>query len=238
MRGAATPTTSPAPCRTHCCGCRLPPDRPCCPLLTPRPRSLPTCRRFLLEWLSFTHRYIPVGLLEVLPQAMHWRPPAFVGRSDLETLLGSDNAADWVALSEMLLGPAPPVSPRAVYLLPLGAACWAGAVCLLPASWCLLYAACWSLAAPRLSSLFLALLTVYSTLSAPSCPPCRALCSLPSTRPTATRGGRAPTCRRLPPAGRVAPPARRQAGHALAQAQAQGPWQRKNIERDVEREAV
>jgi hypothetical protein len=78
------------------------------PTSAPRPRPR---RRFLLEWLSFTHRYIPVGLLEVLPQAMHWRPPAFVGRSDLETLLGSDNAADWVALSEMLLGPAPPVSP-------------------------------------------------------------------------------------------------------------------------------
>lgn len=40
---------------------------------------------------------------------MHWRPPAFVGRSDLETLLASDNAADWMAISEMLLGPAPPV---------------------------------------------------------------------------------------------------------------------------------
>ncbi|EFN53612.1 hypothetical protein CHLNCDRAFT_25754 [Chlorella variabilis] len=71
-------------------------------------RGVETTRRFLLEWLSFTHRYIPVGLLEVVPQRMHWRPPAFVGRSDLETLLASDNAADWVAVSEMLLGPAPP----------------------------------------------------------------------------------------------------------------------------------
>ena len=40
----------------------------------------PPCRRFLLEWLSFTHRYIPLGLLEVVPQQLHWRPPAFVGR--------------------------------------------------------------------------------------------------------------------------------------------------------------
>jgi tRNA-dihydrouridine synthase 3 len=45
--------------------------------------------------------------LEVLPQQMHWRPPSFVGRNDLETLLGSGSAADWVRISEMLLGPAP-----------------------------------------------------------------------------------------------------------------------------------
>lgn len=36
--------------------------------------------------------------------------PVFVGRSDLETLLASDHAGDWVRISEMLLGPAPPVS--------------------------------------------------------------------------------------------------------------------------------
>lgn len=33
------------------------------------PPIISLARRFLLEWLSFTHRYIPVGLLEVLPQA-------------------------------------------------------------------------------------------------------------------------------------------------------------------------
>lgn len=38
---------------------------------------------------------------------MHWRPPALSGRSDLETLLSSDSAADWVKISEMLLGPVP-----------------------------------------------------------------------------------------------------------------------------------
>eukprot|EP00884_Botryococcus_braunii_P009247 jgi/Botrbrau1/18323/Bobra.0179s0051.1 len=70
-------------------------------------RGVETTRRFLLEWLSFLHRYVPVGLLEIVPQKMNWRPPPFVGRSDLETLLGSDNAADWVRISEMLLGPAP-----------------------------------------------------------------------------------------------------------------------------------
>lgn len=49
-----------------------------------------------------------MGLLEVAPQQMHWRPPTFRGRNDLETLLGSDSAADWVRVSEMMLGPAPP----------------------------------------------------------------------------------------------------------------------------------
>jgi tRNA-dihydrouridine synthase 3 len=48
-----------------------------------------------------------VGLLEVVPQNMTWRPPAFKGRSDLETLLSSNSAQDWVRITEMLLGPAP-----------------------------------------------------------------------------------------------------------------------------------
>jgi hypothetical protein len=60
-----------------------------------RPSAPRRRRRFLLEWLSFLHRYVPVGLLEVLPQRLNWRPPAFVGRSDLETWLASGNPADW-----------------------------------------------------------------------------------------------------------------------------------------------
>ena len=45
-------------------------------------------RRFLLEWLSFLCRYVPYGLLE-RPQTINQRPFAYVGRSDLETFLGS-----------------------------------------------------------------------------------------------------------------------------------------------------
>jgi tRNA-dihydrouridine synthase 3 len=70
-------------------------------------RGIENTRRFLLEWLSFANRYVPVGLLEVLPQKTNQRPPAFVGRSDLETLLSSPDPRDWIYLSEMVLGPAP-----------------------------------------------------------------------------------------------------------------------------------
>ncbi|KRY65549.1 tRNA-dihydrouridine(47) synthase [NAD(P)(+)]-like, partial [Trichinella pseudospiralis] len=62
-------------------------------------------RRFLLEWLSFLCRYIPVDLLEYLPQKMNDRPPAYFGRDDLETLMASRRVSDWIKISEMLLGP-------------------------------------------------------------------------------------------------------------------------------------
>ena len=58
-----------------------------------------TTRRFLLEWLSFAHRYVPIGILEYLPpNSMQCRPPAWRGRNDLETLLGSNNYRDWVKI--------------------------------------------------------------------------------------------------------------------------------------------
>mmetsp|Transcript_7266 Transcript_7266/g.22329 ORF Transcript_7266/g.22329 Transcript_7266/m.22329 type:complete len:244 (-) Transcript_7266:39-770(-) len=69
-------------------------------------RGVARTRRFLLEWLSFLHRYTPVGLLEVLPQRMNERPPPIIGRNDLETLFASDDARDWLKISELLLGKA------------------------------------------------------------------------------------------------------------------------------------
>ncbi|KAG9443067.1 hypothetical protein H6P81_018921 [Aristolochia fimbriata] len=70
-------------------------------------KGVETTRHFLLEWLSYTYRYIPVGLLDVIPQRLNWRPPSFYGRDDLETLMVSDSAADWIRISEMLLGKVP-----------------------------------------------------------------------------------------------------------------------------------
>jgi tRNA-dihydrouridine synthase 3 len=63
-------------------------------------------RRFLLEWLSFAHRYVPVGLLEHLPPSLQDRPPRYRSRNELEALLASDNYKDWIKISEMFLGPA------------------------------------------------------------------------------------------------------------------------------------
>ena len=66
--------------------------------------GIQTTRRFLCEYLSFTHRYIPIGLLERMPPQMNERPPPFKGRSELETLLASGDSRDWVKISEMFLG--------------------------------------------------------------------------------------------------------------------------------------
>ncbi|KAK4794472.1 hypothetical protein SAY86_012466 [Trapa natans] len=70
-------------------------------------KGVETTRHFLLEWLSDTYRYVPVGLLDVIPQKLNWRSPSYCGRDDLEALMASDSAADWVRISEMLLGKVP-----------------------------------------------------------------------------------------------------------------------------------
>eukprot|EP00811_Abedinium_folium_P004377 NODE_1402_length_2489_cov_6.941152.p1 GENE.NODE_1402_length_2489_cov_6.941152~~NODE_1402_length_2489_cov_6.941152.p1 ORF type:complete len:770 (+),score=239.32 NODE_1402_length_2489_cov_6.941152:189-2312(+) len=70
-------------------------------------RGVETTRRFLLEWLSFTCRYVPAGVLETPFNRLNWRPAAFVGRSDIETKLSSHSAKDWIELTEMLLGKVP-----------------------------------------------------------------------------------------------------------------------------------
>jgi tRNA-dihydrouridine synthase 3 len=57
--------------------------------------------------MSFLHRYVPVGLVERGPVTMNLRPPMYVGRNDLETLMASTKSEDWVKISSMLLGPPP-----------------------------------------------------------------------------------------------------------------------------------
>ncbi|KAJ9664179.1 tRNA-dihydrouridine synthase 3 [Neophaeococcomyces mojaviensis] len=66
--------------------------------------GISTTRRFLLEYLSFAHRYVPIGLLEYLPPRINDRPPRYAGRDELETLLASDSYKDWIKISEIFLG--------------------------------------------------------------------------------------------------------------------------------------
>ncbi|XP_061616959.1 tRNA-dihydrouridine(47) synthase [NAD(P)(+)]-like isoform X2 [Phyllopteryx taeniolatus] len=71
-------------------------------------RGVEKTRTFLLEWLSFMCRYIPVGLLERVPVKINERPPYYMGRNYLESLMASQNVGDWIRISEMLLGSVPP----------------------------------------------------------------------------------------------------------------------------------
>ncbi|KAG8487848.1 hypothetical protein CXB51_018802 [Gossypium anomalum] len=60
-----------------------------------------------LKKANYSCRYIPVGILDVIPQRLNWRPPSYYGRDDLETLMASDSTADWICISKMLLGKVP-----------------------------------------------------------------------------------------------------------------------------------
>jgi tRNA-dihydrouridine synthase 3 len=64
-----------------------------------------TTRKFLLEWISFLHRYVPVGLIE-RPDVgcrLNLRPPKFYVRDELETLMRSPEQCDWFELVNRLL---------------------------------------------------------------------------------------------------------------------------------------
>jgi len=63
-------------------------------------------RRFMCEFISFTHRYIPVGIMERLPPKLNERPPTWVGRNEMETFLASTDYKDWIKITEMFLGKA------------------------------------------------------------------------------------------------------------------------------------
>ena len=70
-------------------------------------KGVEATRRYLLEWLSFLHRYVPVGLLERPRVSIQQKNPPFDARNDLEQLLGSSDAKSWIRISEMLIGPVP-----------------------------------------------------------------------------------------------------------------------------------
>lgn len=70
--------------------------------------GIENARRFMCEFMSFTHRYIPVGILERLPPRLNQRPPKWKGRNELETLLGSTDYKDWIKVTEMFLGKTSP----------------------------------------------------------------------------------------------------------------------------------
>ncbi|CEP61619.1 tRNA dihydrouridine synthase DUS3 LALA0_S03e06986g [Lachancea lanzarotensis] len=61
-------------------------------------------RRFFCEFMSFFHRYVPMGICERYPVLLNERPPNWKGRNDLETLMGSTDVNDWIKLSEMFFG--------------------------------------------------------------------------------------------------------------------------------------
>jgi len=66
-------------------------------------QGVTTTRKFMLEWLSFLHRYVPTGLCD-RAQRMNQRPLPYKGRNDIESLLASPEAKDWIRITELFLG--------------------------------------------------------------------------------------------------------------------------------------
>ncbi|CAL9729248.1 tRNA-dihydrouridine(47) synthase [NAD(P)(+)] [Monosporozyma unispora] len=66
------------------------------------------CRRYFCDFMSFFHRYIPMGICERYPVKLNERPPHWQGRDEMETKLGSLDSQDWIKLSEQFLGPVEP----------------------------------------------------------------------------------------------------------------------------------
>ncbi|CAI4048430.1 hypothetical protein SUVZ_12G4260 [Saccharomyces uvarum] len=66
--------------------------------------GLSQCRRFFCEFMSFFHRYIPMGICERYPVKLNERPPNWCGRDDVETLMGSTDVNDWIKLSDLFFG--------------------------------------------------------------------------------------------------------------------------------------
>ncbi|XP_042335875.1 tRNA-dihydrouridine(47) synthase [NAD(P)(+)]-like isoform X2 [Sceloporus undulatus] len=64
-------------------------------------------RHYMLNWLPFLCRYIPVGLLEHLPPKMSDQHPGVLYGDYLENLMSSEMIKDWVKISEMFLGTVP-----------------------------------------------------------------------------------------------------------------------------------
>ncbi|AJV77666.1 Dus3p [Saccharomyces cerevisiae YJM453] len=62
------------------------------------------CRRFFCEFMSFFHRYVPMGICERYPVKLNERPPNWCGRDELETLMGSTDVNDWIKLSDLFFG--------------------------------------------------------------------------------------------------------------------------------------
>ena len=63
-------------------------------------------REQFLENYVYLCRYVPPALLEA-PQELNQRNVVYKGRDEMETLLGSQEPADWVKITEMFFGHTP-----------------------------------------------------------------------------------------------------------------------------------